>query len=783
MMSPLTKKAIRDVTRRRLRTTLTVLGIAIGVTGLTAISMVSGQFTSGLRSINDSTGQPDIQFVTAPTSSKVADILSRQPNVKTAATETVVTTRWAVPSGHEPLAIVGLSSFQDLPFQHFSLTGGALPRGNEILMEASDRSVTPFKVGDEIQLQAGVSIYHLRVSGLTRTPGVVSPTLTGRASGYMRESDLQSLFHVAGSNTALVRLNEYNTRADTAKQLAQVLASNDVVVLGSAVGRDVSGGSSSTFTAIFLIMQVLSVVALLLTVFLLLSTVTTLVTEQVPVIGTMKAIGARTSQVLRNYLTGVALYGVLGTAVGLVLGVGLGDLLYRFFAVNFGMDESLVVISPSLVITAVLVGIGVPLAAATIPILIGTRITVKQALTGYGLSSGYSRRGRRWSTVMRAMFGYLPQAAQLGLRSIFRRRTRAALTVSALAISGAAFLAVQTTTSSWNAVLNDIFASYHADVFVGFNNPQPFGAVEPVVAGVRGVAQTEPLSETNVVTSWGTVSLTGVVPNPALYHKNVVAGRWLTSSDGGTLLISQDAAQRSGLHVGDSVDFHTDLYNAHWRIIGIVKDLKGAGAGGAFITTLAQANAFNHLPEDYAPELMIRSTSSNQADIDALAKRVDDTLGGTAAHATVQTSSQQINRSQSSFLIIYAVFYSVVAVIALVGAIGLFNALAMSVLERRREIGILRSMGATGRKVAQVFWTEGVGLGVVSWLVAVVIGIPAAYGFVQLVGAVLLKSPFVFNPLSMLAMLVFIVAVASVATIGPVWSASRVRIADTLRYE
>jgi putative ABC transport system permease protein len=82
-----------------------------------------------------------------------------------------------------------------------------------------------------------------------------------------------------------------------------------------------------------------------------------------------------------------------------------------------------------------------------------------------------------------------------------------------------------------------------------------------------------------------------------------------------------------------------------------------------------------------------------------------------------------------------------------------------------------------------VFWTEGVGLGIVSWVIAVVIGIPAAYGVVQVLGAVLLKSPFVFNPLSVLAMLVFIVAVASLATIGPVWSASRVRIAETLRYE
>ena len=782
-MNALTKKAVRDVTRRKLRTTLTVLGIAVGVMGLTAISLASGQFTSGLNAVNDTTGQPDIQFFTAPTTASVADTISRQPNVKTAKAETLASARWAIPSGHEPLNVVGLSDFRNLPFQQFSLTTGAFPGPDEILMESSAQSVTPFKVGDTINLQAGASNRGLKVSGLAHTPGSASATFTGRASGYMRESDLQSLFDIDGSNVVLVRLDDYGMRTATAKQLAQVLGDQNVVVLQTVVGRDVSGGSSSTVTAIFTIMQLLSVVALLLTVFLLLSTVTTLVTEQVPVIGTMKAIGARGGQVLRNYLTGVALYGVVGTLIGFVLGIGLGDLLYRYFAVNLGMDTSVLQIGPSLVITAVLVGVGVPLVAATVPVFLGTRITVRQALAGYGLSTGDQRRGRGWSRLIRTWFGFLPQAAQLGLRSLFRRRARALLTVSALAISGAAFLAVQTTTSSWNAVLSDVFASYRADVFAAMNNPQPYSSVRPLLAKVPGVAHTEPLSQTPVTTRWGTAVLTGVVPDPVLYHKNVVAGRWLTGSDRDTALISQDAAQRSGLKVGDTIDFHTDLYSAHWQIVGIAKDLDNPTGVGVLLTTQAQANAFYHLPADYAQSVMISSTSSKPADIDALAKRVDDTLGGTAAQANVQTANQQIQRNQGVFLILYALFYSVVAIIALVGGIGLLNSLAMGVLERRREIGILRSMGATGRKVAQVFWTEGVGLGIVSWVIAVVIGIPAAYGFVQVLGAVLLKSPFVFNPLSVLAMLVFIVAVASLATIGPVWSASRVRIAETLRYE
>src|SRR5262249_27542984 len=106
-----------------------------------------------------------------------------------------------------------------------------------------------------------------------------------------------------------------------------------------------------------------------------------------------------------------------------------------------------------------------------------------------------------------------------------------------------------------------------------------------------------------------------------------------------------------------------------------------------------------------------------------------------------------------------------------------------SVLERRREIGILRSMGATSRRGAQGFWAEGVSLGLVAWVIAIALGIPAAYGFVQLISHLLVTTPFAFNPLSLLWMLVFIVVVATLASIGPVWAASRVKIAQTLRYE
>lgn len=780
-MRAITKKAVKDVTRRKLRTVLTVLGIAIGVMGLSAVMLASGQLRSSIEFSTDASALPDIQFFTTPAAASVAAVLQQQPNVRLAQAQTQVPTRWAVPTGHEPLIIIGLADFQPGQFTTFQLTAGHLPNGpDEILMESSDRSVVSFQVGDRIEVTGPGGTRQLTVVGLTRTRGLPSPSLTGSAAAYMRQADLQALFQIPGVNTFLIRLDHYDQRQATARQLAQVLREHGVMVLSATVGHD-TGDSQQFLNGFFGVMQALSLIALLLSIFLLLSTITTLLSEQVPVIGTMKAIGARRGQVMRSYLTGVLIYGVAGTVIGLGLGILLGEALVNYLAQLITLDIGPLEFSPSLFILSLVVGIGVPLLAALLPIYLGTRISVHQALTGYGLES--AQQGQRWSQMVGRVVGFLPQTVQLGMRTLFRKRVRTSLTLLALAIAGSAFLCVQITSSSFSAVLDQIFSSYHADVFVSLTEPQQFSTLKPQFTAIDGVVSVEPLAQVSVQTSWGSSILTGLLPDTRLYHKQLLAGRWFTADDQNVVVISNVGAEKSGLNVGDSIEIHTDLYSAHWKIIGIVQDYNNLAGMGALLTSLRQVNAFVGLPAEDAAALMIDAASKNQADIDALAKRLDTRLSQLGIPANVQTAQQEIQRNQSQFLILYVLLYCVVAIIALVGAMGLFNALAMSVLERRREIGILRSMGATGRKVAQVFWTEGISLGIVAWVIALMVGIPAAYGFIQLLGKLLLPVPFTLNPVSLILMLLFIVVVASLASLGPVWGAARIKIAQTLRYE
>ena len=73
--------------------------------------------------------------------------------------------------------------------------------------------------------------------------------------------------------------------------------------------------------------------------------------------------------------------------------------------------------------------------------------------------------------------------------------------------------------------------------------------------------------------------------------------------------------------------------------------------------------------------------------------------------------SAETQHKQQSWFILYALLYAVALIVGAVGVLGLANALTASVLERRREIGMLRAMGASSWRVGQVFWSEGLALG------------------------------------------------------------------------
>ena len=773
----LTRKSVADVMRRRLRTMLVVLGIAVGVLGLTAINITSGSLSESISFSANRSSAPDFSFNVQAVDASLAPTLAAVPNVKMVQFATNYTTRWHTSTTPVSIGIVAFADFHDVKINTFEFTSGRLPGPGEILMESSDRTLQNFAIGDHVTIETASGLRQLRVVGMVRTLGQPGAGFLSFATAYMSSDALGQITGINSANHIDVQLQNTHQVKATARVLANVLRSHGVVILSAF-----TPGSNTVRVAsdaVFAITRVLAIIALILTSFLIMNTVTTLIAEQIKIIGTMKAIGGTRQKVMRSYLLSVGIYGIAGTVLGTGLGIIAGYEFLSYLTNLFTLDLGAFQVTPGILLISAAVGIGVPLLVAMLPLWLGTKITVREAMTSYGVSNG-KRAPSRDKAGQRMT--WISQTTRLGIRSIFRKRGRAVLTLLALMISGIAFLSVSATSDSFTAGLNQFVGTYHLDALVA-TRPQPYDQVRAQMMAVPNVARIERFDDQFVNTSHGQIDLTGVEADTQMYRYRLIAGRWFQGDEPNVLLISDVSAGKLHLKVGDKMTFSNATDSATWTIIGEVSDHNNTLSGGVGITTIDNLYAFEKLPANLAAGFMIQARDHAPQAVERMANALDATLTRAGASPNIHTEQQIIASNQNQFQIVTVILYAVSVIIGLVGMLGLFNTLTISVLERRREIGILRSMGATGWGVARVFWTEGFSLAMVAWIAALIAGIPAAYAFVGFISSVLLPLPFTFAPVALAIMLAFILLIATLATCGPALSAARVRVSEILRYD
>jgi putative ABC transport system permease protein len=807
-MSVSLKKSFADVTRRKGRTLMVVLGIFIGVLGLTGVTFIQQTLLSAFTySTGTAANSPDLTLQVNRLDPALTPRLSAVTNVQAVQMQSIVASQWHVSAapGHVPITLVSYPDLQHVPITPFQLTSGRYPGVGEIVLEYGDQDVQPVSLGDTVTVDTGTTIITLRVVGFARTQGLASPASSGTARGYMSEAAITQAFGsfvpALGNQgpqvqqEVAVKVQNNSQVITTEDALARVLRAKGVAVLSETINQPFNQERIHTANGVFTLLRMLSILAVILSALLILNTVITLIAEQTPIIGTLKAVGGTRSAIVRGYLVSVGIYSALGTLPAIALGLGLGYPPAASLASSISLAVGPFTIFPWIIILGLAVGFGVPLLSALVPLWMGTRITVREALSAYGISAG--RAGNRRTRLARHLTG-VSQTTWLGLRGVFRKRWRAALTLLTLTLAGSTFLVVQTATAATNQTTANAFASYHYDVSTSIyaQNAPPVSQISalPNVERVERYREAE-----GAESQWGQMLLLGFQPDTRLYTPQIISGRWLSPGDTNAALINEEAAQASGLHVGDTLTLSSVQYfngqptpgnQATWTIIGIIhQPMDGLGQIGTVITSVENANHLFGDPADLTPELLIEARDQTPGAVDALTRQVDQLVnagnanGGHVNGGLVQTKQQEVQYRQQSWLIFYALLYSVALIVGVVGILGLADALAASVLERRREIGLLRAMGASDWRVARVFWVEGLALGGIAWGLCALLGLPLAYGFIQVMSELVFRVDFIIAPSAFVVMLAAVLIISTLASIIPALRASRVRIADMLRYE
>ena len=222
------------------------------------------------------------------------------------------------------------------------------------------------------------------------------------------------------------------------------------------------------------------------------------------------------------------------------------------------------------------------------------------------------------------------------------------------------------------------------------------------VSNVQRVERYGP--DNNVTTRWGRLVMLAFDPDTQLYHYHLTSGRWLANGETDTAVLSDEALARTGLHIGDTLTISDQGNQAALRIVGTVKQaINDFGCIGALITSVATYNQFIGLSagsgSDAGIDFLVQARDRSPSAVTHLADDLDGLLnqgqiqnctqlcgGGGAA---VTPLSAETQHKQQSWFILYALLYAVALIVGAVGVLGLANALTASVLERRREIGML----------------------------------------------------------------------------------------------
>lgn len=798
-MGMLRYKIFRDLWTNKARTLQVVLIIGIGAAAIGMIIGTRALFIPGMADLWRSQNPAMINlFVGPPLSDDDLYALKNVDGVVNIEASSSTTIEWRL-SPQDDWSSGNLTARADYEHQKLNrleLLDGSWPSGKNI--DGGQDTETFFKIppGGTVYFRVNDREYQFQIGGKVYDQLVQPAYLGGNAQFYANQDQYERLVGDRNFNQVMVTAAKYDETAVT--ELADRLQ-NKLEKQGRSSSRMITDPDKHFFQdqmdGLFLLLGVLGALSLVLGLLLVYNTVNALIAQQVDQIGIMKAIGARTWQVLRLYLLTIFAYGFLALIIALPLGILGAHAIIQWLGSSFGANMGSFEVSPLAVEVMVAITLLAPLLASLIPIFNGSRITVREAISSYGLGSD--------TGLIERIFAKAKTISRLVLITIsntFRHKWRVLLLQVSLVMSGLIFMMVISVQDSVTYTIRDVmFSILNADVTFVLQRGERIEHVEQLALSHPKVQAVEMWGLTNAkLRPKGqpeseddeSATLFGVPLPTQLYGYQLRGGRWLDPQDTYAIVLNQQLAKDVGVGVGDWVTInYGDQGERDWQVVGLIFDpiitnsasvsreplLHDLGVVGRAGTIWLKTTDGNNLQSQVVTAKELR-TFFKQNNLDLSPQRGVFGMGD----STLQTGTTLIN--QFAFIVILLGVMAVI--IGTVGSIALSGALSLSVMERRREIGVMRAIGASSWTIARLFIGEGLILGWLSWVIALPLSMPAGRVMVQALGAAFnLDIVYKYTPNGAVLWLVIITILSIIASWLPARSATRISVRESLAYQ
>ncbi len=764
-MSPELLKAWRDVRAGGGRSLLVVFALGLGLWGAGSVGVAYRILSHDLRQNFLATRPPHAVVTFAKSGALDLAALSARPEIEAAEWRDFALLRverradaWI------PLALYGGRDFEHAGVARVVRTEGAeQPKPGAIRIERNGRQISDLGTGGVARVRSGGRNVEVPIDGLVFDPAQAPSTQEHALYGYTDPATFATLSGQEPGKRLLIRWRGVRSKVEVERAVAELGAAwkpSGPEVVSVSIPPFLEHPHQWQLDTLIGTLGTIGLLAFLLSSVLVSQVVAALLAKQVRQVGILKAIGASRLRVTRIYALYLLCFAVASGVAAIPLAVATGYGFARFCArlLNF---EILTTRLPGETLGLLIVAaFALPFLFAGPTLLRAGRISVREALA----------------------------EPRLPLRRRLSRR--AAVSVLATALGVAIFSTGFNVRQSLFEFLAATRDSMRFDLEVGVRQPVPREALSRAFAGVPGIERTEawsggkgglPPHKDGESAEISIVSL----PIPSrMVALRMVDGRWLEPRETPEVVLNLAALDRFGVpRIGQALEITIGGQPRRVTLVGVAEELNSPKAYLSETFFDRWAN-----PERRASTLLVSARDRSFRGVMDLKREIERAVAASDLDVGHVTSRAEKTAMVAAHLDIILVTLLILAFLVLgVSALGMASATSITVLERTREIGVLRAIGATPRRILRRFVAEGMSVHLIGVALGLLLSWPLSRAAALLFGRLMLGQGATlrpaWSPLGFAITTVVSILFGLLATRIPAGAAVRISTREALAYE
>ncbi len=743
-------KIFRDLKNNKARSSLVVFALVIGLWGVGTLLVSSTILRHDIYFAYSNTKPPHVILNSNAFKQLNLEEFRRRPEIESAEFRDLSLLRVEVQPGEWiPLWLFGVENFQAPQLALiFAQQGPNAPREGSIFIERDGLHISKLQAGGEARIQSAGKIFSLPISGISYDPAQAPATQDHFIYAY---SDLKTYSRITSAAThqrLIVRLRDVHSKSDVerlGKMMAKDLSNQNIHISTIQIPKFNEHPHQWQLNTLLLLQGTIGFLALFLGGVLVSQLMSSILARQIRQIGIMKALGASNTDVLSIYLLMIFSFGLASSLIAIPLAKISGMAFARFVADKLNFDIVTTHLPSSLYLLLFFMGLILPLLLSLPALLGGVRVSVLQALYKQDipsqerpLTNTIARWLRPLTPLLRRIHAQtnshkdtLPTALTLGIRNTFRQKRRLTVTIAAMALGVAIFATgFNVRQSLWN-LLADVSEGMRHDVQVVLKFPRER---DQALASFRNISNLQRIEVWNggkgelqnqIVSTDDGVGMVALPFDTDLAHYRIEEGRWIEDADNTEVVMNMGAVEIYGNpKIGDRLTINRSGKSLLVTLVGKIWELDKPKI---YIDLKRYDDAFN--PNHLVNSLMFVGTSGDHASVANLKTQIEKRIADSDLDVLyVMSRYERVQVVYAHLNIILTTIVFLASVVLLVGALGMASAMGINIMERTREIGVLRAVGANHDDIQTIFVVEGV---VVS-LFSVALGLLLAYPLGQI---------------------------------------------------